>query len=446
MTQLPEKPYILVMFGNGLTNISWVWGLKFIKRFMMDDTNLNNIVQIFSVHDSWFVKTLTTVLNNYNLARQSFSLFKNSKDKFRFNFNDKQIINCGNLYELNNYVDITKLKISLNVYKHDYALNKDLMIENPRLKHPELINNTIKYHFYQIYHIIYNFGDKVQLIFHKPGNKISSEIFINCIKRDQVVWINDWNLYCIATSFKKLLGELPVLLPLEMIPLPIKHESLYENFHTIIDSLNPELQTVLINVFKLLFKLIQTPSTKLNSKILSRTFSSTLSHQPSTRSNETNTMIVANFIRMIIDNWDSLGYNELHDDIEVDANDSYEQFDITENVSDNLSDEDLISVVSQSPTKLPLTPSKSFNRSVITSPKTLETKLLSSSIVTPSSLALSPTKLVIKRPSTPEILLTSLQVKVVSQTKRPVIRGIRVSELAKLYEERCQGLDILKSI
>ena len=56
-----------------------------------------------------------------------------------------------------------------------------------------------------------NNGNKVELILYKPGNKFKCDILYQCILRNQLIWINDWDLYSIATVFKRILLELPFL-------------------------------------------------------------------------------------------------------------------------------------------------------------------------------------------------------------------------------------------
>lgn len=63
MKYLPLEPYALVMFNCGLNKILWVWGIKFLKEFLDNEKydNLSNLIKIYTVHDSWFVKSITQI-------------------------------------------------------------------------------------------------------------------------------------------------------------------------------------------------------------------------------------------------------------------------------------------------------------------------------------------------------------------------------------------------
>lgn len=537
MKLLPNEPYTLIMFGGGLNKISWIWGLKFIKKFLIDDANLNNLNKILMVHESWFIKTLTSILNNYNLTKKNLSFLNKMIENFTMDnnmnlekfgsFDNGLVINCKDLFELNQYFDITKLKISLNVYKHDYSLNncdnlKDFKNLNFNINkfNPVKVNEIFKYHFYQIFDIIYIFGDKVELIFHKPGNKISSEIFVSCIKRDQLLWINDWDLYCIATSFKKLVVELPVLLPIKSIHLPVTDKSLIKNFREILKSLNKDLSLVLVKIFELFNKLISNPKTKLTSQILAKNFVSVLTHETFLKSNEPNLIIGINFIKKVIDTWDQLDItskdhlkwiNNENEIVHENENDNpfYETSD-KENkenfpieTSNNYIDYDLVeespkkalhkndvilnshdyspkktSPMKTSPVKsVPHLPSitnfQTVNSPVLqpirshpklntnVSPLKPSTKLSPTEnsptklLFTKSSPKPSPTKISVQYPPqkysfehkrSDSRKESNINVTQQNTNFKPVIRGIKVGELAKLYEERAQGLELLRSL
>lgn len=521
MTRLPRQAYTLIMFCSGLNKISWIWGVKFLKTFLMDETNLQNLNKIISVHEGWFIKTLASILTNYHLTRKNINVLNKVLENFTFNGSGDSdfqnnlsdqlgkhkniIINCSSLWQLNNFIDITKLKISLNVYKHDYQLdnppiNKSFKSvnffngsalndkENSDVLFPSL-GEVLKYHIYQNFNIINNFGDKVELLFHKPGNKINSEIFINCIKRDQLVWINDWDLYCIATSFKKLIAELPSLIPIELIDLPIKDDTLLHNFHKIVNRLPKDLQIILVNLFHLFHKLIvNCDTTKLTSRLLSKIFINCLSHQTYLKLNEPNLIIVNNFIRKLIDNWDGIGvYMDLRTysmdrlvggtELVNDNENSYINYDLTidefdsdteigvnqQFFTDNTqkeSDDELIDL-NLSPKKV-LAPNNNIGNIGSGSLQYMKSLPAIKSI---NSTPLSPTR------NQQELNLVSVQYppqkyKFKSMNfdshksrsssghsspdkhsiKKPVIRGIKVGELAKLYEERAQGLELLRNL
>lgn len=543
MTMLPKEPYTLVMFCTGLNRISWIWGIKFLKKFLLDEKDLQNINKIFSVHEGWFIKTLTSILTNYHFTKRNINMINKllenlvsiqnnhqGSDSTNILKNRNLIINCSSLVELNDYVDITKLKISLNVFKHDYQLeNTPPLIENPfssvnffpennNYPHPESLTSSsplpslskkLKYHIYQNFNIINNYGDKVELLFHRPGNKINSEIFINCIKRDQLLWINDWDLYCIATSFKKLIAELPTLIPIDSIELPIRDETMLSNFYKIVNRLSKDLQIILVNVFHLFYKLtVSCDTTKLHSRLLSKIFINSLSHQTYLKQNEPNLIIVNNFIRKLIDNWNGIGvYMDLDTysidkllmdaDMNNDHDHSYMNYDLTIDEMDSESDRDenhisypnnnsRQGIVSDqrlqsddelidmniSPKKVLGTNNNVSNiipnsiqtmkslpamTSAPLSPMKNDTNSVQSSGNNENSISVQypPQKYKYKSMNFDNARLNSKSGQISMDSgntgdkqsfKKPVIRGVKVGELAKLYEERAQGLELLRSL
>lgn len=522
MSLLPRDPYTLIMFSSGLNKISWTWGIKFLKKFLVDENNLNNIHKILSVHDGWFVKSLTSILSNYNLTKKNINVlnrllesFDLSDKKEEFNL-DSKIINCDNLAQLNDFIDITKLKISLNVYKHDYHLEStsplinikaidfkqfnsmnfimhkqddfdsdDSFISTESSHETETgMSDGFKFHFYQIFNIIFNYGDKVELLFHKPGNKVNSEIFYNCIKRNQILWINDWDLHCIATCFRKLINELPgPLIKTELIELPIREQTLSHSLHKVLSSLIKDFQILLIQLFNVFNKLVKNNSqTKLTPTILAKNFVICLSHEVYLKANESNLIIVNNFIKKLIENWDHINhpYKSLTidqilsgKDIENSHDDSYSHFDLTyEDVNDNNttntpdSDLESMSILSDSPKKNILGANSNIvNQSLPSTPKrkspskniqlTRETSP-NRGISTETSPIRSPTKVLVQYPPqkykfdsikvSQQEIPSLISPEINSNTKKPVIRGRKVGELARLYEERTQGLELLKGL
>lgn len=501
MSLAPKENYSLIMFCSGLNRISWIWGVKFLKKFLIDETNLHNIHRIISVHEGWFIKSLTSILKNYHLTKQNFNILNKLLENFKLDgiqsihgFGDSNIINCNSLSQLNQLFDITKLKISLNIYKVDYQLN------NPPIPiSPDMNNEVINYHIYQIFNILNTNGDKIELLFHKPGSKIGSEILLDCIKRDQLIFVNDWNLHCIATTFKKLLSELPVtFIPINLIHLPLSDDTIEANFMELIHNLSSDNSIILINLFNLLEMLINNGQvTKLNSKILSKIFINCLSHQVYLKTNEPNLIIVNNFIKKIIENWASfdnsmkaIDMSEIFNSTYTEEN-SYIDYDLTidsdfddetchsEQVQHDLQTYEYEQDISLSPKKV-----LTSNNNVLNSMKSINSissmnsvsSIDSISTLTPQSPMKSPMKSPIKPPKSlepPQSSNISVQfppqkykfsstrnlreVKVDNQLsraqsttslnyKKPVIRGIKVSELARLYEERAQGLELLKSL
>lgn len=337
MRVLPKRNYVLVMFSCGLNKISWIWGIKFLKTFLSSDSqvdNLNNLVKIITVHDSWFVKSITQILTNYNITKKNLSSLNKIFDNFtNININNigdsilqagsnslhpqNLVINCSTLSDLTNYIDIRRLKLSLNIYKHDLLLEPSITfkfpIENiitPTTKINQQTNPVFFHHFYQIFNIINLFGEKVELVFHKPGNKANTDILYKCVLRNQLIWINDWDLYCISTTLKKIFMELPKpLLPSSEIDLPIKDdwESTIQSFDKIINNYNKSdlnYGMVLYQLLDLCYRIISKSSTtKHNSLSVAKCLSYCLSQELILLQNKNNVLIVTRLVKNFIEYW-----------------------------------------------------------------------------------------------------------------------------------------------
>lgn len=355
MQFVPTKPYTLIMFSCGLNKISWIWGIKFLKTFLAETNNLNNLIKIITVHDSWFVKSITQILANYNLTLKTLQFkFNDEDDPSHVSF--KNLINCSTLSELSNYVDITKLKISLNIYKHNIQLEPQLNLSmriTPLIHAYTKINRTTDvifyHHFYQIFNIIDLYADKVDLIFHKPGNKINTDILFQCINRNQLIWINDWDLYCISTVFKKVLMELPrPLIVLDCIKLPIKDDLKYtqNTFKDMVrhhknDQDRSNYDHLLIQLCNLCHKILQAP-TKHTSLSLSKCLSHCLSHELISSQSKDTILVVNRFFKNVLDHWDKMmgiyaNYSTIDETINgMSHDDSYDMsYDLTLEDDDN---------------------------------------------------------------------------------------------------------------
>lgn len=582
MNVLPKHPYVLVMLSCGLNKISWIWGIKFLKTFLSSDNkinNLDNLNKIITVHDSWFVKSITQILTNYNFTKKNLSSLNKAFESFNnFNLSDSfnqvsnnssvllslppnLVINCSTLSQLTFYIDIRRLKLSLNVYKHNLLLEPNITFTFP-INH--IINDTTKinqhlnpiffHHFYQIFNIINLFGDKVELIFHKPGNKANTDILYQCIKRNQLIWINDWDLYCIATTFKKLLMDLPQpLISASIVSLPIKNnfENTLSSFNKLMSHYNKfednNYGMVLYQLLQLCSRIISNPSlTKHTSLSMSKCLSYCISQELISLQNKDRVLIITRIFKNYLDFWPQIQplYQEKFPSIdqiikgeELDQNkldDSYDlSYDITmeeeeEEEEGSQSEEEvnktftpttvlgnnnnLINQLQKQQKNQNITPLSSPNKTTPPTPKSnspvtskqndrptqheKKPSLGNSTFQFPAQKSkLNP----VKKPSvtslnsahssslssvnsySASVSTTSSSVSTSSQknangsnmgnnhlrtkssftfnqgqishsstpslsVKKPVIRGRKVGELAKLYEERCQGIELLRSM
>ncbi|CUM46133.1 uncharacterized protein AC631_01437 [Debaryomyces fabryi] len=518
MKHLPKENYVLIMFSCGLNKISWIWGIKFLKSFLTDnnENHLDRLVKIISVHDSWFVKSITQIFKNYNTTRKNFNSLNKIVESFNIrieNFGNltslsNTIVHYSKLSELHNYIDITRLKISLNIYKYNYQLENQLNLKsiipliNERTKINVNTNPNFYHHFYQIFNIINTYGHKSELVFHKPGKKINTDIFFDCINRNQLLWINDWDLYCISATFKRILMELPQpLIPINRINLPIKYDLAFirENFSKIMNSFAEEsnYNIVLFQLCEVCHNIIENNSvTRHTSSSLSKCLSHCLSHELILMQNKDNILIVNRFFKTILDNWrnlrkDYLGkyqsiyeilhglpgdediltsYDMSHDLTFDDGEDEERVIFNTNNILTTNSRLTNIDSLRQQHTPLSSprkqnimtsparrsSPIKSPTRSPRKSPKKFTKKLqinatqesqnkenLQENLNLAIQYPPQKYKFQVEKPIEREISKISIST---SNNKKPVIRGRKVGELARLFEERTKGLELLKGM
>lgn len=234
MVLLPEEAYVVVVFNGGLNKINWVWGIKFLRSFLVPDSknvrSVDKLHMVIAVHESWFVRSLSQIFTNFAFSKwANLNFLSDSRKK-------NLLVSCATLSDLHLYVDITTLKLSLNVYVHDTQIagpDTGFLSAVPPAVSPLTTFNCDEfplfyYNFYQIFHIVNTYAANVELLFHRPGNKLHTAILYNCMLRNQRVWINDWDLNCIASCFKKLLKVVHgPLIDVDLIPLPVRDDAKY---------------------------------------------------------------------------------------------------------------------------------------------------------------------------------------------------------------------------
>lgn len=329
LQKVPRHPFCLIVFSLGLNRILWVWGLKFLKRFLSDKQNMTNLQKMVTVHELWLVKLLTQILTNYHLTMKNLNLINryidiglsNIVELFAlYNANQVKLINCLLLLQLSNYFDITKLKISLAVYRYDAKIAplelamryKPLINQYTAIDYNK--NPLFMHHFTQLLAIVQTHGTEVELLFHRPGNKTLTDVLYNCINRNQILWINDWDIYCIGGVVKRITSELPVtLIPVDMIPLPVADTmsyllSLYlklDEFHT---QQGQGYNRLLWELLGLASKLLKAAEiTKHTANSLARLLAHCMSHQVVSSHSKDQIAIVVRVLTHMIEWWDEIG-------------------------------------------------------------------------------------------------------------------------------------------
>ena len=475
VSHLPSEPYVLMMFSCGLNKVSWVWGLKFLKLFLADnENNIHKLTKVVTVHNSWFIKSLTQIVSNYNSTRRSISSVNKIIETFTVElpFSVKEgtgpkVINCRNISELSHYIDITKLKISLNVYKYDMQQENALVLaKRPRkLLHQYTRVNVdtdpaFFHHFYQIFNIIDTYGTRAELLFHKPGNKMNTDIFFACINRDQHFWINDWDMYCIATVFKRFLAELPQpLIPVNLVPVPMAddYDSTLALVKIFMDFYEPKsnYHIIFLQIFDLMYRLVlNTKTTKHTPLTLAKCMSHCMSQEMISQNNSAGIQIAGRTIKNVIDHWPKIrnqyrgfqtviqtiigaqtddGHDESYEtSYDLSMNDEGDESRVAMNTSTILDSEVGLDPCQEEEEEnysdaAPPTPRKPRHLSDVSN--------IAHPQFPPQKYKFTTTKI---EPKPEEITVVN--------SKKPVIRGRKVAQLASLFEERNTGFSILENM
>lgn len=479
MKKLPLERYIVVMFSCGLNKISWIDGVKFLRLFLSPETcNFDNLHKIIAVHESWFVKSISLILTNISISKKTFSRLRKL-----FDSSSRQLdilISCDSLAELSNYVDITKLKISLNIYKHDahttllprLSLNCPLakLITEDTTYSPET-DPLFCYHFNQICRIIENYGPKAEAIFMKPGNRQSTEILYQCILRNQFIWINDWDLHCIASTFKKILLTVsPPLICIDDIVLPMKDDLDYtlmilsKNF-----AADADAASVLFRVMDLCSTIVKHSETTghLSLSIL-RCMCHALTHELKLQLNGDRVSIAVRYIKNLVLQWSKIRplyqerlsgksgskaqneekydelYNLSHDITMDEGNTSGEEENqrVQFNTKTILDNNTTLAVSTRTETKSEA-PARPESRKAYPQREPAKKEKLQD--VSNIKAQWPPQKYKFER-TIPKKEAQVEEEEPETPSKRPVVRGRKVGELTRLFEKRTQAMKLLGAI
>lgn len=315
MVLLPEEPYVVVMFSGGLNKINWIWGIKFLRSFLSPDSrnvrSVDNLHMMIAVHESWFVRSLSQIFTNFAFSKwANLNFLSDSRKK-------NLLVSCSTLRELHSYVDITTLKLSLNVYIHDAQISAspDLDLSPAPASVVSALTTfdsqefpLFYHHFYQVFHIVNTYADNVELLFHRPGNKLHTAILYSCMMRNQLVWINDWDLNCIASCFKRLLRELHgPLIEVDLIPLPIKDDIAYTSSVFALLMEQKYANEVLFQILELCHRVItNTAVTKHTLSTLLKSLCTVLTHEPIMQQNKFRIAVSLRFFKNLVDQWPTI--------------------------------------------------------------------------------------------------------------------------------------------
>lgn len=229
--RLPRnKKFSIIIFSSGFKKLSWKWtmGIKIYSKILnaindyRKQNNENLIVhKIYIVHESLWVRTLFQiwqqfkngqVLNEKEMdpnADDSFIL-DDTEDDLYTSVPSSQIfetIYLNDLSELSHHVDITKLRISLNVYLYDSKINEYIELPSSYQKNLSAqsgikMNREFRQSMFEkIYERLSKESIDNSLVFYKKGDASSISIMIDIINRNNYCDISQWDIYSLASIF-----------------------------------------------------------------------------------------------------------------------------------------------------------------------------------------------------------------------------------------------------
>lgn len=304
ISRIPKRPYVLTCFTSGFKNFnashnSWITCLKCYQ--LLPDELRSHLKKVYIVHESWLVRSMIQVLQN--VLRIGF--FKTSSivgDKY------DRLIYCNDLTELSKHIDITKIRISLDVYLYDSQF-EDVLIIPYSTKH-----NSQDYLRYkeQIFErvttrLLIESSDH-ELVFTKPGNQRKLSILNDAIDRGNYLDVSQWDIYVMGSLYLSILRtELPTMIPIELIQLPITDDYNYtlNTFKKIIQS-NGQFDVV-VKFFDILSNLLtHSARTRHDVKTLSKSVTPTLCKEKVSLKNSDRLAIGQRFIKNLLEDWNSI--------------------------------------------------------------------------------------------------------------------------------------------
>lgn len=283
VNKLPRGPFSLVVFSSGFSQkkISWVYGIKMFAKLPKE---LRAFLQkTYIVHESFFIRAVYQVLSNaMNLKLLNVNPLQDSKNNSGITDSNSNasMVHVSNLTELAQCIDITTLRISLNVYLHDYQFND--YIDLPPRYFTRLSSIGIRQYrqliFDKIFRRLELEAPLNELIFQRPGSYKKVNILLDVIERNNYIDLSQWDIYSLGTVFLHFLKNKSYpLIPIDLIPLPIKddYQYTYTTFCNIIKA--NEYFDLLETIFPLFIAILKaTDVTKHNTKTLSKSLTPTL--------------------------------------------------------------------------------------------------------------------------------------------------------------------------
>lgn len=314
--KLPSAPFSLVVFSSGFSQkkISWVYGVKMFAKIPKE---LKYYLQkTYIVHESFFIRTVYQVLSNamsikfltkmniYN-SDVSTPLEEDSLENSSFS-----MVHVPDLTSLSRLIDITRLRISLNVYLHDYNLSEYIDVPDDYFTRLSNIGKR-KYRqliFDKIYKKLSTQASQTELIFQKPGSYKKVNIFLDIIERNNYIDLSQWDIYSLASVFLNFIrNKANPLVPIDLITLPILDTVEYtaDIFDRII-SFN-KYYDLFITISPLFISILDSSDiTKHTSKSLSKAIAPSLCKEKISMNNADRIAVGTRFIKNLLENFNAV--------------------------------------------------------------------------------------------------------------------------------------------
>lgn len=313
VSKLPSAPYSLVVFTSGFSEkkISWVYGIKMFNKIPIEARHY--LQQTFIVHESFFIRTVYQVLSNamsIKFPGTSNNSISNDEKLDNINLGSTTITHVYDLTELSHLIDITRLRISLNVYLHDYEISEYIEVPNNYFDRitPQANNQYRQLVFDKIFRRLKADAQNSELIFQKPGSYKKVNILLDIINRNNYIDLSQWDIYSLASVFLHFIKtkSKPLIL-IDMINLPIldDFDYTYKTFQNIINKNN--YQDFLFSILPVFRSIIRNSEiTKMDARSLSKALAPTLCREKISLSNNDKLAIGGRFIRNLLTHLDDI--------------------------------------------------------------------------------------------------------------------------------------------
>lgn len=312
IAKLPSAPYSLVVFSSGFSKkkISWVYGIKMYSKLPTEARVF--LQKTYIVHESFFIRSVYQVLSNaMNIKFLGSGLNSSNLDSSCANEDTSApLVHVSDLSSLSHLIDITRLRISLNVYLHDYEISE--YIEVPEEYFGRLTTlGTRQYKqliFDKIFKRLRIEGVTNEVVFQKPGSYKKVNILLDIIERSNYIDLSQWDIYSLASIFLHFLkNKSKPLIPIDLILLPISDD--YDYTHsTFLKIINYNRYYELITaIFPLFINMIKSSDlTKHDTRTLSKALAPTLCKEKISMMSSDKLSIGTRFIRNLLDHFETI--------------------------------------------------------------------------------------------------------------------------------------------